>query len=144
MRGETRIAQAATYLASTLATILGVCKAIHSNKYRAVKSSQPTRNIPLRLLPKQTPYSKTHQFLPHTLHYTTPTQIPPTRQSIHKATAAKSTAAHFTQLRLILHLYAPPVWHCTLNATQPSMNQRALRSLHYRSRTRAYERIPYL
>ena len=56
----------------TLAARLAVCKDIHSNKYRPAKSSQPTTYIPPRLLPKQNPYSITHQVFSHTLHYGNP------------------------------------------------------------------------
>ena len=41
-----------------LAARLAVCNAIHSNKYRPLKSSYPTPNIQLRLLPNHNPYSK--------------------------------------------------------------------------------------
>ena len=45
-------------LPPTFAARLALCKGIHSNKYRPLKSSQTTPNIQLRLLPKQNPYSK--------------------------------------------------------------------------------------
>ena len=48
------------------------------------------------------------------------------------------SAARFTQLRLILHLYARPVWQYTLNATQPCTNQRTVRSRHFPTCTRAH------
>ena len=54
-----------------LAARLALCKGIHFNIYPTVKSSPPTPTIPLRLLPKQNPYSKTRRFLPRTLHYVT-------------------------------------------------------------------------
>ena len=113
----------------TLTARLVLCKAIHSNRYWSVKSSQPTPNIPLRLHPKQNPYSKTRQLLSHTLHYINPTYLPPTHHPIHNAAAAKSNAVFNTQLCLILHLSALPVWQYTLNATQPSMNQQTVSSL---------------
>ena len=51
-----KLIQRSTYtIASILAVRLALCKGIHSNKYRPVKSSQPTPNIPLRLPPKHHP-----------------------------------------------------------------------------------------
>ena len=61
----------------TLTARLVLCKAIHSNKYPPVKSSQPTPNIPLRPLPNQNPYSTTRRFLSHTLHYITAISVTP-------------------------------------------------------------------
>ena len=57
---------------------------------------------------------------------------------MHNATAPKSSAARLTQLRLVLHLYARPVWQYTLNATQPCLNQRTVRSRHFPTCTRAH------
>ena len=37
-------------------------------------------------------------------------------------------------------IYTYSLWQYTLNTTQPSMNQRVLRSLHYRAHTRAHTR----
>ena len=76
--------------------------------------------------------------MPQPLHYFTPTYLPPTRQPIHIAAAAKSTAVFNTQLCLILHLCSLPTWQYTLNATQPTMNQRTVSSLHHRARTPAH------
>ena len=45
---------------------------------------------------------------------------------------------HAAARRLLLHLYALAVWHCTLKATKPSMNLRTLRSPHYRAPTQAH------
>ena len=46
-------------LPPTLPARLAVRKGIHSNNYRPLKSSQPTPNTLLHLLPEQNPYSKT-------------------------------------------------------------------------------------
>ena len=97
-------------LPPTLAARLALCKGIHSNKYRPLKSSQTTPNIQLRLLPNHSPYSKTHRFFSHTSHYITPIKLTPTRQSIHNAAAAKSNPVLYTQLRLMLNLCPLPVW----------------------------------
>ena len=61
------------HLPPALAARPAVCKRVHSNKYRPLKSSQPTPNIQPRLLPKQNPYSKAHRFFSHALHYITTT-----------------------------------------------------------------------
>ena len=57
---------------------------------------------------------------------------------MHNAGAAKSYAEFNTQLSLNLHLSAPAMWQYTLNATQSSMNQHTVSSLHYRARTPAH------
>ena len=116
-------------LPPTLAARLAPCQSIHS-KYPPVKSSQPTPNIPLRLLPKHEPYSNTRRFFPHALHYTSLTELTPTSHSMYSAADAKSITVYNTPLRLILHLCAPPVWQYTLNPTQPCMNQPTVPSLH--------------
>ena len=58
-------------LPPTFAARLALCKGIHSNKYPPLKSSQTTGSMPLQLLPKQNPYSKTHRFFSRISHYTT-------------------------------------------------------------------------
>ena len=50
----------------------------------------------------------------------------------------KSTAVFNTQLSLILHLCPLPAWQYMLSATQPSMNQQTVSSLHHRARTPAH------
>ena len=94
--------------------------------------------MPLPLLPKQNPYSKTRRFLPHTLHYITPIFLHPSPHTMHSAAAAKFNAVLNTQLSLILHLCAHPVLQYTLNATQPSMHQQTVSSRHYRVSTLAH------
>ena len=51
-------------LPPTLAARLAVCKGIHSNKYRPLKYTYPTPNIPLRLLPNHNPYDQ----MPYSFH----------------------------------------------------------------------------
>ena len=51
---------------------------------------------------------------------------------------AKSNAVLNTQLSLILHLCPLPAWQYMLSATQPSMNQQTVSSLHHRARTPAH------
>ena len=57
---------------------------------------------------------------------------------MHRAAAVKFNTVFHTQLSLILHLCALPVWQHTLNATQPSMNQHTESSLHPHARTPAH------
>ena len=59
-------------LPPTLAARLALCKGIHSNKYRTLKSSQPTPNISLQLLLKHNSQPRIRRFLSHTLHYIAP------------------------------------------------------------------------
>ena len=56
-------------LPPTLPARLALWKAIETNKYRPLKSSKTTSNIPLRPLPNK--YKTTRRFLPKTLHYIT-------------------------------------------------------------------------
>ena len=109
-----KMTQCATYttpdLPPTLAARLALCKGIHSNKHRQLKSSQPTANIQLRLLRNHNPNSIAHRFLSYASHYIKPTSPPYTGHSIHNAAAAKSSAVLYTQLSLILHSCPLPVW----------------------------------
>ena len=57
-------------LPPTLAARPALCKGIHSNKYRPLKSSQPTPNIQPRFLPNHKQYSKASFLVRHfTLYY---------------------------------------------------------------------------
>ena len=111
------------------------------------KASTPT-NIGQSNPPNQLPtyhfaslLNKTHtQILTSSCHalYTILHRLsPPTPQSTHNAVAAKSNAVFHTQLSLIVHLSAHPVWQYTLNVTQPSMNQQTVSTLHCQARTPA-------
>ena len=104
-------------LPPTLAARLAACKGIHSNKDRPVKPSQPTPNIPRRHLASHNPYSK-----PTASSHTLYTILLPSRGDA----TAKSNSVSNTELSLILHLSAPPVWHYTPVATQPSMSHHTM------------------
>ena len=129
-----------TDLPPTLAARFVVGEGIHSNKYRPLKDSQPTPNIPLRLLPNLTYHFGSFINTIHTekpaaarhVLYTilTPFRFFPNSHSMHSAPPAKSNAVFNTLLVLILHLCALAAGQYTLNATQPNMNQHTVASLH--------------